>query len=325
MLRHQRGQVRYFRSRTGNDRRTMWQAADRSTARFPFPFHSFGWTGLAVLLLAFAVPGCHWLRGPDETSIAQDLHERTGHRLAETPLPGKPFVPDWVNGEDGLNEEECVGLAVCNNTAYLELLGDMGLARADLIQAGLISNPQLTFLAPSGGGKQLEAAVQVPLDVLLRPWRVAAGQANSARVVERLVQGGLDLVRDVRVAYADVILARDRLRYAEELARVRDQISTLAEARLKAGEASSLEAQTARIDSLRGREEAARLAYDVRVADTRLRTLIGFIQFDVPWNIAEPTELPSLIVNLPAVVEEAVNWRPDVRAPLWAAEAARQR
>ena len=32
----------------------------------------------------------------------------------------------------------------------LELLGDLGLARADLIQAGLISNPQLTFYAPNG-------------------------------------------------------------------------------------------------------------------------------------------------------------------------------
>ena len=67
----------------------------------------------------------------------------------------------------------------------------------------------VTFLAPTGiGPKQLEALLQVPLDVLLVPWRVASARADAARVADRLVQGGLDLVRDVRLAFADVILAR---------------------------------------------------------------------------------------------------------------------
>jgi cobalt-zinc-cadmium efflux system outer membrane protein len=264
------------------------------------------------------------VRGPDEGWVAQQLDERTGYHPAGTPLPGDPFVPDCVDCSDGLNEDECVALAVCNNTAYQELLADLGMARADLIQAGLISNPQLTFYAPNGPA-QLESIIFVPLDSLLRPWRVKAARADATRVAERLVQGGLDLVRDVRVAYADLLLAKDRLRLTEESARLRDRIGKLAEARLKAGDASPLEAQTARIDALRGHEEAARFAYDVQVAEARLRTLIGFIQVDKPLPVVEPTALPALEVNLPAVIEEAVSWRPDVRAPLWTAEAARQR
>lgn len=279
-------------------------------------------TALVAVLLA---AGCHWLRGPDEAWIAAELHQRTGQVVEGSPLPNEPFIPTTVNCDDGLTEEECVALAVCNNSAYLELLGDMGLARADLITAGMISNPQLTFLVPSGAGKQLEAAVQMPLDFLLRPWRVGASRADATRVAERLIQGGLDLVRDVRAAFADMLLAKDRVRYADQVARLRDRIDQLAAARLKAGEASLLEAQTAHIDALRGREEAARLVYDVTVAENRLRTLIGFAQVDCPWHVVEADRLPDLCVDLDAVVQEAINWRPDVRAPLWTAEAARLR
>src|SRR5581483_10160899 len=59
--------------------------------------------------------------------------------------------------------------------------------------------------------------------------------------------------------------------------------------------------------------------------ENRLRTLIGLAQVDTPWTITEPVDEPVTVAPVERLVEEAVNWRPDVRAPLWTMEAARYR
>lgn len=78
-------------------------------------------------------------------------------------------------------------------------LAELGVAKADLVEAGLIRNPVFSILFPLGP-KQLEFTLTWPIEALWqRPRRVAAAQLDVARAAERLVQGGLDLVRDVRL------------------------------------------------------------------------------------------------------------------------------
>ena len=44
----------------------------------------------------------------------------------------------------------------------------------------------------------------------LRPIRVRAAELDVGRVSEQMVQGGLNLVRDTRLAYANLVLAQQR-------------------------------------------------------------------------------------------------------------------
>jgi outer membrane protein, heavy metal efflux system len=280
---------------------------------------------VCLLLSACLAGGCIWSRGGhDRAWIADDLHERTGYLAGPSGCPTDPFIPPGVVWEDGISEDEAIALALCNNTAYQELLSHMGLARADLLQARLIPNPHLAFLVPNGP-HELEATLELPFDLLLlRGKRIAAAQDEAGRIAEQLVQGGLDLIRDVRLAFADVLLARDRVQLADDAAKLRDRIAALAEKRVGAGEASRLEADAARIDSLRGRQEAARVVYDVTLAEQRLRTLMGLGFISTPLQMTEPEGLPGMPVAVNTLVDEAVVWRPDVRTHQWEAQAARQ-
>jgi len=63
---------------------------------------------------------------------------------------------------------------------------------------------------------------------------VAAAEREAGRVAARLTQLGLDLIRDVRQSYADVLLAHGRVAVAEEAVRLRGEIARLAEAHLAA-------------------------------------------------------------------------------------------
>src|SRR5204862_1880180 len=109
----------------------------------------------------------------------------------------------------------------------------------------------------------------------LRPVRVKAAAGDADRASKRLAQAGLDLMRDVRQAYADVVLARERVRVAGEAVKLRGKIAELAAERLKGGFISEQEAATAKIDALLAEQDAARIEHDVPVLEERLRNLMG--------------------------------------------------
>src|SRR5262245_38564594 len=165
--------------------------------------------------------GCVTVPPRDRGSVAADLADRTGFDLGPPPSLCARWLPPGVTVDDGLTEDEAVALALWNNAAFQEALVDLGLARADVVTAGLLPNPELWLLFPVGV-KQLEYALEFPLEALwLRPKRLDAARRESERVAEALAQTGLNLVRDVRWAYADALLARDRLAVAREAERLR--------------------------------------------------------------------------------------------------------
>jgi cobalt-zinc-cadmium efflux system outer membrane protein len=283
---------------------------------------------LGLALIACLASGCIVSRsGLDQGWVADNLHERTGYRPdSAIPQPQSEMdlcVPPGVDGNDGLSEDEAIALALTNNTAFQALLAELGLSRADVLQARLIPNPTLELLLPATP-KELESLTALPLDLIFfRSSRIAIAWRENARTAERLVQGGLDLVRDVRVAYSDLLLARDRLELARETAKARDRVAELARIRFRAGDVSRLDADTAQIEALNVGQLATGAGYDVALAEQRLRRLLG-IPADLPLGVAEPS-LPTIEINPEALIADCLLDRPDVRAAAWEVEAARQR
>ena len=184
--------------------------------------------GAGVLLLASLSMGCAVHSPHDRGTVSTEVLDRTGHALRPEPGTG-PDLPDGVSLGDGLSEDEAVAIALWRNPDLEVTLAEMGLAKADLVEAGLIKNPIFSLLFPLGP-KQLEFTLTWPIEALWqRPRRVAAAQLDMSRTAERLVQGGLDLVRDVRVAYTDALLDEERARLAAESRDVRRRIAEIAE------------------------------------------------------------------------------------------------
>ncbi|MFH1266739.1 MAG: TolC family protein [Planctomycetota bacterium] len=282
-------------------------------------------TKTLVVLAACLVAGCAVPGHFGRCHVSADLEERTGHGAgAETP-PCEVAIPDLVSFEDGLSQSEAVALGLWNNPGYQELLADLKITSADVIQAHQLANPEVSTMFPVSV-KQWEFALTVPLDVLLlRPHRVEVAQLESNRVAERLVQDGLDVVRDIRVAYADLILARQRLQLAEDFAKLRSELLRIAEARLEAGAVAELDVTAMRLDSLFSEEHVARTTRDVDLAREKLRFLIGVESTDFEVEPTGPAEVPSTEFDVDTLVGEAVASRPDLRAVKMAVAAACER
>lgn len=279
----------------------------------------------AVSLIAglCVLGGCASPRN-DASQVSADLERRSGHSLTNG-RPGEVVLPATVSFDDGLSEDEAVAVALWNNAAFQETLADLGLSRADLVQAGMLPNPTLSMLFPVGA-KPIELTAKYPIEALwLRPRRVAAAKLDHERTTQRLVQNGLDLIRDVRLACADLGLANQRLAFAETNLKLSRAVAEQAQARLRAGEASELEAANANIDSLQTEEQLGRAAHDANTARERLRALIG-LGLDRRSIALVETPLPNALpFDSDVLVTKALEARPDLRAAELGLEAAGRR
>src|SRR5690348_10340542 len=120
-----------------------------------------GAVGAAALL--WLASGCkHTPHACDRTCVSARVAERTGYTVNSSPCGAAPVLPCGASLEDGLCEEEAVLVALWNNALFQEQLVDLGVARGDLIQAGLLPNPELLFLS-SSVDKPYRYAIDVPL------------------------------------------------------------------------------------------------------------------------------------------------------------------
>ena len=71
---------------------------------------------------------------------------------------------DWM-GELGVTPDEAVLIALWNNAAFQELLADLNVARGDLIQAGLLPNPEVVYFF-SVPDKPFKYALDLPLEAI---------------------------------------------------------------------------------------------------------------------------------------------------------------
>lgn len=281
---------------------------------------------MALFCVALYLVGCASSTDhPDRSALSDDLQQRAGHSLNPKAKPGVFTFPENVTISDGISQEEAVAIALWNNPTFHETLSKLGFSRADVVQAGLLSNPALSVLFP-WGPKQAEFAATFPLEVLwLRPRRVAAATLEADRVAASLVQNGLDVIRDVQWAYSDLLLAQERVRVAEEAHQLRGRIAELAEGNLRAGNVSELETVSARVDALRAGDEVKRLRQDLLLAGQRLRHLMGMTGNKDLFQFGPGPEISTLDREVSELEREALASRPDLRAAELGMEAAGKR
>ena len=71
-------------------------------------------------------------------------------------------MPPDASIDDGLTSQEAVAIALWNSPSFQATLADLGIARADLVEAGLLRNPVFSLLFPVGSqAARMDAAVSL--------------------------------------------------------------------------------------------------------------------------------------------------------------------
>ena len=280
------------------------------------------WWASAVLLM---LAGCHTPPPCDRKCVSQAVESRFGQPSSQAKSREDLLVPQPLANGEPIDEDQAVLLALWNNALFREALVELDLTRADLVQAGLLPNPEFVYFWPEPN-KPFKYLVDFPIEAFwLRPIRIKAMAAENERACARLTQLALDLIRDTRQAYADLQLAHDRVKVGERAVKLRENILELAEARLKAGDASPLEVATARIDAFQAGQDLTRLRYEVTVMQERLRNFLGLSAYTFPLVPDNALAESSVAGSVEELVGEAIHTRPDALAAERAAQAAAER
>lgn len=274
-------------------------------------------TLLLALLLSASCRAPEGRVGIDD--VSRELATRSGHGLRSK--ADEPW-PLGVTLEDGLDESEAVALALWSSPDFARTLADLDLARADLVEAGLLKDPVLSFLFPAGP-KQYEWTLNLPVEALWqRPRRVEIAQLDLERVAAEMVRSGLDLVLEVRTAFHEVLAARARVHLAAEESALLAELVKVTRARERAGDVGANEVEAVDLRRQRAGIGTRRLQHAMQMAGLRLQALVS-VGLDPEIALVSGTETPPAIdgLTLDALLAIASAARPEVRAAELAVEA----
>lgn len=257
----------------------------------------------------------------ERRNLSAQIQNRTGAGLRVESTSTNPWPPN-VEVSDGVSSEEAIAIALWNNPKFQESLTGLGIERAKLAQAGQLTNPNFSILFP-WGPKQLEFTATFPLEALwLRSHRVAIARLDAEQVSQNLVQGGVDLVRDVRVALADFQLANDKAAKGGDGVVLQKRIVEIAEARKAAGEGAEIEVTSARAELNRVQEEARRSGDDAALAHGRVLHLMGLTGKVTNLVFTRGPMSEPVNASVEALQNRAMAARPELRASELAVESA---
>lgn len=225
-----------------------------------------------------------------------------------------------------LDVDDALVVAILNNRGYQAALENLGIAQADLVQAGLLENPTVGgHLVNSTQGNGLGGGVSVSaslLSVLLIPAKRRVAKAKLQHAIVTAGDTTLHLVRDVRVAYATAQAAqadRDLHRRIVQAAEVSDE---LAERQLAAGNIGEL--QRAQIASQLDEARLALLDAEVAQVGARedLTRLLGLWGEDIGYELTDAApQLPEAEPELGQLEQRGVAERLDLSAARFQVES----
>lgn len=231
-----------------------------------------------------------------------------------------------VNG-DIVTLEQALDLALSNNRSLRADLEVIAQAKADLVQAGLFSNPVLSLagMFPEGGGRvDLSFGLSKDFaDLWLIPTRKRSAQAMLQQRVLFVADTAVALVNEVRANYYTLQFQSHAIELQEQNLRVLRDVIELTQARLKAGEASQLDLYLTRGRLLETELELLQIRADHQVTRQTLLRLMGVADAREVWRTTPAeTQFSGLSANEVALVEAALQQRLDAQAARWEVESA---
>lgn len=274
-----------------------------------------------ALLLGVAFLGGCASFSPDGglDTVAELSRERIG--LAPEPLRGEADVAR-VAEEVGrllaqpLSAESAVRIAILNNRALQASLANLGIAEADLVQAGRLRNPGFSFSRLAGGGEvEYERKFLFDLMGLLTLSTRAGIERRRFEATQLAVAGDtLQLAQRARQAWFAAVAARQAARHRESIDRAGEAASDLARKMADAGNFSRLRQQREQLLRAELRADLDRARREEVGARENLVRVLGLSGaqrgFALPDSLPE---LPSELMPEAAALAKAMDGRLDLR------------
>lgn len=186
-------------------------------------------------------------------------YERVGSRVADATGIAAVYRPDQDEAItqrveelllDGLTADDAVQISLLNNRELQAAFMNVGIARAEVVQSGLFSNPSLSLslrLPDAGGLANLEmSAAQNIAELWILPARKRAAEGALDQAILELARQAHLIAVDARSAYYRAVSTDRVLEIAEENRQIAQELLDAAQAKQEAGAGSAVDVNLAR-------------------------------------------------------------------------------
>src|SRR3990172_2982593 len=219
---------------------------------------------------------------------------------------------------DGLSDDDAVRIALVNNKTLQSTFEEIGIARADLVQAGLFSNPNLSavFRFPfGGGGADIEAVMPFRISDLWQiPLRKKVASARIESTMLKVSEEILNTVAETRHTHNEYIALSRVKDETEKMKRQMEELRNHLMYRQKFGLTKDIDIYMADAEVLELEEELSRIEKELQISRIRLNRLLGLSpeQFDYEV-IGDLTEEFKPLPDLEIMLTHAFSSRPDIQ------------
>lgn len=256
----------------------------------------------AIGAIALTLGGCaSFSRDGGLDAVSAITAERTGQELA-LPRPGAPLPELDALLKNPLSADDAVRVALLGNRGLRASLAQLGVAEAELVQAGRLANPSFSFGRMSGGHGETEIERSVMFDLvglLTMPLRrdIEARRFEGAKLA-----AAVEAVRhaaETRKAWYRAVAAAESARYAEQVREAAQAGAELAQRMAKVGNLSALDSAREQAFSAEAAAQLARARHNALAAREQLTRMMGV------WGAHAAYRLPDRLPDLPAGVRTA--------------------
>ncbi len=235
----------------------------------------------ALAILSVVLVGCTQVKPKaDFAHVRQLITTSTGVETVYDPdvpaLSGEEM--DAILSE-GLTLDEALRIALLNNRQLHVEFMSIGVAKADWVQAGLLTNPTLGFSAqfPEGGGRSnIQTAIaQNLMDLWQIPERKKIAQATLDETILRIAHRAARLAASTKTAYVQAVAAGDALVLARKNLELVSQSHQAIQAQREAGTVSRLDENLARGQALSAELGVRRARLEAANGKRRLAQLLS--------------------------------------------------
>jgi len=199
-----------------------------------------------------------------------------------------------------LSADAAVQVALLNNRELQATFEEIGIAQADLIEAGLLKNPifagDARFPNRSPSGTDIEMSiVQEFFDLLVIPLRKKVAAAQLMKTKLRVGDAILKLVAEVKTAFYELQAEQQLLGRLKAINETDATALELAQRQHEAGNINDLDLANQQATYSQSKLDIAETSASIRAGREKLNRMMGTWGGDTAWKIGN--ELPELPVG----------------------------
>lgn len=274
---------------------------------------------LSFLHAMLGIAGCaHLDPNPAFQDIANTVHLRTGKRV------------QWNRGtaEDAeaqaamasllarpLTANSAVQVALLNNHHLQATYEELGIAQADLVEAGLLKNPVFTFERRFPGQAMEADILKEFIDILLLPLRKRVAEAQFEAAKFRVGHEILNLAGEVRAAFYEHQGDQQLVDLRKTVAEATERSAETALRLQQAGNLKNLDLANEQASHAQAKIELAKMQTEATQSREKLNKLMGAYGSQTNWTVAARLpELPGNEISVGQLESRAIQQRLDLAA-----------